>query len=343
MMRISVSKHLSGRLLARAMMTVATAALLAGCSNSIERFQGAYNNPSDADPVYTASVPKSVRKPAQQNRPAYAEPQVSDEESISESPVTRAPLPRASTTPQYDYTENYKKSYKQPAAPAAKPKFNSATYDDTESAQAETEITPAPKPRKRIVMDAAETEITPAPKPRKAVVADAGETEITPAKKSKSAAGTHTVANGETLYSLGRKYGVSPFVIADANGLDNNASLRVGQQVKIPGSSSRLAAAAPATTDDTDTPSAPVAQPSKKKRAVLSLAEDEAPADDNATADASASQDEVPVQNSNLKPKSKTKTQAAADPAPCRRTGRCGSTCQWCTQHALAAQGQGHL
>ena len=48
-------------LVAKALVTVATAALLAGCSNSIERFQTAYDNPSDADPVYTASVPKAKK------------------------------------------------------------------------------------------------------------------------------------------------------------------------------------------------------------------------------------------------------------------------------------------
>ena len=34
--------------------------MLAGCSSSIERFESDYSNPSDADPVYTASVPKVV-------------------------------------------------------------------------------------------------------------------------------------------------------------------------------------------------------------------------------------------------------------------------------------------
>jgi hypothetical protein len=144
-MRISVSKHLSGRLLAKAMMTVAAAALLAGCSNSIERFQTAYDNPSDADPVYTASVPKSVREPAYHKRVAAAPP-VSDDDVIDESPVSRAPLPRASNTPQYDYTENYQKTYKQPAMPAAKPRYNAPSYDNTDYAQSgETEVTPMPK------------------------------------------------------------------------------------------------------------------------------------------------------------------------------------------------------
>jgi murein DD-endopeptidase MepM/ murein hydrolase activator NlpD len=61
------------------------------------------------------------------------------------------------------------------------------------------------------------------------------------------AGATHTVASGETLFSLGRKYGVSPFAIADANGLPNNAQLATGQKVRIPagGSASAAKAAAP--------------------------------------------------------------------------------------------------
>ncbi|MBL8790088.1 MAG: M23 family metallopeptidase [Rhizobiales bacterium] len=326
-MRISVSRHLSGRLVCKAMMTVAAAALLAGCSNSIERFQNAYSNPSDADPVYTASVPKSVRKPVQQ-RQAYAEPQVSDEETISESPVTRAPLPRASTTPQYDYTENYKKSYKQPAMPAAKPRYNAQSYDDADIAQGETEITPAPKPRKRIVMDESETEITPVSKPRRVAAVQQDETDITPARKSTGSASRHTVTNGETLYSLGRKYGVSPFVIADANGLDHNTSLRIGQQIRIPASASRLAVKE---TPDKETAPAPVAQPTKKKRAVLSLAEDENQTDDSASADAGTSGDDLPAQTGNLKLKPKAQAAAAEPvdeekvaelPAPAPATGQ---------------------
>ena len=46
--------------------------------------------------------------------------------------------------------------------------------------------------------------------------------------------GTHTVRTGETLYSLGRTYGVHPFTIARANGLSNNVALRQGQTLRIP-------------------------------------------------------------------------------------------------------------
>jgi murein DD-endopeptidase MepM/ murein hydrolase activator NlpD len=54
---------------------------------------------------------------------------------------------------------------------------------------------------------------------------------------------THVVAGGETLYSLGRRYNTSPMAIAQANGLSNDASLRVGQRVSIPGGSAPTAMA----------------------------------------------------------------------------------------------------
>jgi LysM repeat protein len=47
-------------------------------------------------------------------------------------------------------------------------------------------------------------------------------------------AGTHTVAAGETLYSIARRYGVSAEAIAAANGLANPNQLFVGQVIYLP-------------------------------------------------------------------------------------------------------------
>ncbi len=62
--------------------------------------------------------------------------------------------------------------------------------------------------------------------------------------------GTHRVAAGETLFSLGRKYHLNPYRIAAYNGLPRNVRLKAGQIVRIPGASSAPEAAA-----------APVAKP----------------------------------------------------------------------------------
>ncbi len=59
----------------------------------------------------------------------------------------------------------------------------------------------------------------------------------------------HRVAPGETLFSLGRKYGVNPYRIAAYNGLPRNVQLKVGQIVRIPASSGwRMAHSAPSVT-----------------------------------------------------------------------------------------------
>lgn len=56
-----------------------------------------------------------------------------------------------------------------------------------------------------------------------------------PSTLKAEAGGVHTVKAGETLYSLGRTYGVSPMTIASANGFSGSYQLKVGERVRIPG------------------------------------------------------------------------------------------------------------
>jgi murein DD-endopeptidase MepM/ murein hydrolase activator NlpD len=58
-------------------------------------------------------------------------------------------------------------------------------------------------------------------------------------------ASIHSVQSGDTLFSLGRRYKLHPYAIADLNGLSHNASLRLGQKVRIPSGGRRLASASP--------------------------------------------------------------------------------------------------
>jgi len=46
--------------------------------------------------------------------------------------------------------------------------------------------------------------------------------------------GYHLVRAGETLYSIGRLYGVDPYAIATANGLSNPDYIYIGQLLYIP-------------------------------------------------------------------------------------------------------------
>jgi len=45
---------------------------------------------------------------------------------------------------------------------------------------------------------------------------------------------THIVQKGETFWSLGRKYGVDPQVLAEANGLKITDILREGRSIRVP-------------------------------------------------------------------------------------------------------------
>jgi murein DD-endopeptidase MepM/ murein hydrolase activator NlpD len=60
-------------------------------------------------------------------------------------------------------------------------------------------------------------------------------TQIVPASPAAVQANIHTATAGETIFSLSRKYKVSPQAIAKANNLTLTTQLRIGQQVRIPG------------------------------------------------------------------------------------------------------------
>jgi len=57
----------------------------------------------------------------------------------------------------------------------------------------------------------------------------------TVASTTASGATSHTVASGDTVWDLARRYGVSVAAITRANDLDARATIRVGQKLSIPG------------------------------------------------------------------------------------------------------------
>jgi LysM repeat protein len=76
-------------------------------------------------------------------------------------------------------------------------------------------------------------------------------TAATPAAAAAPAAtgGSHTVASGETVSAIAKKYGTTVSAVVAANGLDSRAFIRVGQTLSIPGAGAT--AAAPAATSGT--------------------------------------------------------------------------------------------
>jgi murein DD-endopeptidase MepM/ murein hydrolase activator NlpD len=117
------------------------------------------------------------------------------------------------------------------------------------------------------------------------LVQEEEQVDATPVKKIKAGA-SHTVESGDTLYSLGRQYGVSPFAIADLNGLSHSKALSLGQSLRIPaGGIAKVAKLKPVaeekvTADATDLQPADeqVAEVPSKKALVLKP-QVEAPAD----------------------------------------------------------------
>jgi len=59
-------------------------------------------------------------------------------------------------------------------------------------------------------------------------------TPIAPITVPSNFIGTHTVQKGETFWSLGRKYGVDPQVLAEGNGLKLNDILHEGRTIRVP-------------------------------------------------------------------------------------------------------------
>jgi murein DD-endopeptidase MepM/ murein hydrolase activator NlpD len=87
-----------------------------------------------------------------------------------------------------------------------------------------------------------------APGPRQPQLAAAQLTTGTVRQPSRPLAAqgqVHTVAPGETIFSIGRRYNVSPIALAEANRLPPHHKLRMGEQLTIPGSGARTAQAQP--------------------------------------------------------------------------------------------------
>ncbi len=241
------------------LVSVAATLMLAACSQSFERFA---ENPSDSDPVYTASVPKQSSG--------------SSDEQVTSRPLANSNLRKPNST--YKYSTNYKQpSYKAPAVPQvaigeppAVPqsgrvtvgpgmtlysiaKANQLTVAQLASAN---NLKPPYAVRQGQVLrvPGVSEAVAPTAHAKPAMVEPVVAKAHSPATLQK--AGTHQVASGETLFSLGRKFSVSPYAIADLNGLSHSSTLSLGQSLRIPGSTATNTKQPPAAqeTADAETP-----------------------------------------------------------------------------------------
>jgi murein DD-endopeptidase MepM/ murein hydrolase activator NlpD len=359
-MRISVPVGALGVSKAKFIVMGFAAFMLAGCSSSIERFAADYSNPSDADPVYTASVPKIRKLAARPITQKYSAPKyvTQNEEVIVQSPITSTPLTKPK--PVYDYSKAYKApklaynnvpeqpayeapaykapvykrpkftapveetivdstpdvappTYKQAASVAeTKPKF---TYKQPTTVASGALVTVGPgmtlygvaKANHMTVQQLAQANHLKAPytvsqgqqlripgahvanlpetAPAKTVSLAEEEQTSAPVARPMTAGGNYTVASGDTLYSIGRKYGVAPFTIADLNKLPHNKALSLGQTLRIP-AGANVAAAQPDTSEEVALgEDVAIADTPAKKPAALALPKD-APAEPVAQAPA---------------------------------------------------------
>lgn len=217
------------------LLTVAAALTLAGCSDAMDRFG---SNPSDVDPVYTASVPKQ---------------QKGFDESASGDAITSKPLTNAS--PSKNGTYNYSSNYKAPSYDYNAPKQQTASSMGIGSGGGKSvtiepgmtlysvakannisvaELAAANGLKPPYDVRTGQTLRLPVAGGQPAMTTTSAEPRMGTTPATRQSGEMHKVASGETLFSLGRTYGVSPYAIADANGLSHDASLRVGQEVKIP-------------------------------------------------------------------------------------------------------------
>ena len=296
---------------AQLFVSVAAAVLLSACSSAVERFS---ENPSDKDPVYTASVPPE----------ADSEPvQSAEDDTISAKPLAKARI-RAKSARQ-DYADNggytqpvyRKKGYAEESAEAAvykRPVYKKPVYDepieDTRVEPAAEDVTVVRQVKSggirveegmtlysiarangMTVSRLAEANgISPPysvhagqiikipgvakpqapqtvlklqkPAAEPAVEMADDEPEAQPVKIKKPAAkvgASHVVKTGDTLFSLGRKFGVHPYAIASLNGLSKDSTLSLGQSVRIPAGGLKTVVA-----DVPEDAAAPAAQPVKK-------------------------------------------------------------------------------
>jgi murein DD-endopeptidase MepM/ murein hydrolase activator NlpD len=260
-MRDHVIRPAAIKVSSRVLAAFTAAALLSGCSGSMDRFMSwRGKNPSDADPVYTAALPKTKLT----RKSVGAAP-------IQDDQIASAPIENTSKRKSYNYATNRK--------PAKLKLFNN------ENDTVEPEVAQRSEPRIDVpemqarsgkirveqgmtlfgIADANDTSVRKLARangirapyhiqvgqviklpgvdkprvPRTTLASQKRQIDVEQnvATATRSNTGSHDVSSGDTIYSISRTYGVSPQQIAAANGLTMKSKLSLGQSLKIPGGS----------------------------------------------------------------------------------------------------------
>ncbi len=269
-MAMIMPRAVSGTAVVKFAFGAFTALVLAGCSDSIERFSNNYNNPSDQDPVYTASVPHTYKKKAAIKHWAPAAPADSSDnnDQVTETPITPPYQPKVAAN---DYANSYKQAYQAPAVAA--PAYQAPAVTQPSYQQPKLAYNAVKTPQ--VPADPTYDNAPPAPQlaaaPKLKVLDDDASTNA-PAAVADAAATKVTMKPGMTLYGLARSHHLTVQQLAAANNIKPPYIVPPGRELTIPSS----AAAAQATAAQDDQPAqAPAAKPKLKQLAVKKVKADD--------------------------------------------------------------------
>jgi murein DD-endopeptidase MepM/ murein hydrolase activator NlpD len=255
------------RLAACASLALATAA----CSSDSNRIEQPFSNPFTPHPTTTGSI---GGQPQPQPQAGYVQSQPLPPAQPQYQPPRTSHAP--ATVPPAGYQPQASRPYQQPEVTGSVPRpamaetpkswdWNGGTpvtvgQGDTldtisrrfgvppiavAEANGMTTGTPLYPGQRLVIPKYSSSGAQPVPPaPRQPQLATAPITTGTVRQPMRPAAGgqVHTVAPGETIFSIGRRYNVNPVALAEANRLPPHHKLRMGEQLAIPGNAARAQA-----------------------------------------------------------------------------------------------------
>ncbi|MBY0531038.1 MAG: LysM peptidoglycan-binding domain-containing M23 family metallopeptidase [Xanthobacteraceae bacterium] len=229
------SMRFRGALLARCVAVAVIGAFAAACSMDVTRFD---SNPFQNRQDTTASVPQTQNNTQMQAQvPGHQLPQ---RNHVETQPLNN---PQSNYRPQtVPAVPSPQAKHKQLNAPRTTAAVNTNDWSwdggraitvqqgETVYSISRTHNVPA-----EVILKANNLQSASMIQPGQRLVIPVRRTANLPMLQTAPApANMHTTAAGDTIYSLSRKYKVTPQAIANANNLTLSTQLKIGQQVKIP-------------------------------------------------------------------------------------------------------------
>lgn len=224
-----------GAMLSRCVSVAAIGAFAAACSMDVTRFDSnPFNNRQDT----TASVPQQQQQPQIQAQvPGHQLPQ---RNHVETQPLNN-PQYRPNSVPASPAPQAQHKQLNAPRTTAAV-NANDWSWDGGRAVTVQQGETVYSLSRKHnvpaeVILKANNLQSASMIQPGQRLVIPMRRNASAPANQNVPAANPsamHTTASGDTIYSLSRKYKVTPRAIAGANNMTLSTQLKVGQQIRIP-------------------------------------------------------------------------------------------------------------